>query len=210
MGHYVYKYVLDDEIVYIGKNDTDLHSRIYQHTLEDKFQPVKDAQIYYIELQNSVESRVMEELLINKYKPVLNIVSKQRGLSISFEEPPWREYAAPKKPKKKQKPKTGSVGIKTLWDSLPRNKQDFLKRCVSCERISFKTISELAGIDNNLYDIKFFLQEIYDISVEKISGETVGIFHLVEEVSVFQAKEFVVVELSEQARRWIDYYILME
>lgn len=39
MGHYVYKYVYNNEIIYIGKNDTDLESRIYQHKLEDKFKP---------------------------------------------------------------------------------------------------------------------------------------------------------------------------
>jgi hypothetical protein len=31
MGHYVYKYVYNNEIIYIGKNDTDLENRIYQH-----------------------------------------------------------------------------------------------------------------------------------------------------------------------------------
>ena len=28
MGHYVYKYVYNNEIIYIGKNDTDLYSRL--------------------------------------------------------------------------------------------------------------------------------------------------------------------------------------
>lgn len=28
MGNYVYKYVYKDEIIYIGKNDTDLTSRL--------------------------------------------------------------------------------------------------------------------------------------------------------------------------------------
>ena len=31
MGHYVYKYVLHQEVIYIGKNNTDLVSRLNQH-----------------------------------------------------------------------------------------------------------------------------------------------------------------------------------
>lgn len=91
-SHYVYKYVFDGEIVYIGKNDTYLIDRIYQHTLETKFRQCKDAEIYYAELRNSTESSVMEMLLINKYKPRLNVTFVQDGLSIDFQEPEWIKY----------------------------------------------------------------------------------------------------------------------
>lgn len=91
-GHYVYKYVLDGEIIYIGKNNTNLIDRINQHTIEKKFQENADAVVYYAELKNSVESGTMELLLINKYKPKLNIASVQEGLSIDFTEPEWKLY----------------------------------------------------------------------------------------------------------------------
>lgn len=39
MSHYVYKYVHEGEIIYIGKCDAILKNRIYQHRLEDKFKP---------------------------------------------------------------------------------------------------------------------------------------------------------------------------
>ena len=48
MGHFVYKYVYDGEIVYIGKNDTDLKTRIKQHEREEKFQPYLKSDIYII------------------------------------------------------------------------------------------------------------------------------------------------------------------
>lgn len=79
MGHHVYKYVEDDEIIYIGKNDTDLHTRISQHVSEKKFKEHPDAKIYYGKLANSVESRFMEMMLINRYKPILNVVDKEEG-----------------------------------------------------------------------------------------------------------------------------------
>ena len=98
MGHYVYKYVKNNEIVYVGKNDTDLHSRIYQHTLENKFKPFLNCDIYYMELSNSTETRIMESLLINKYKPILNVSEKREGLSlIDFKELEWKKYYKPQK-----------------------------------------------------------------------------------------------------------------
>lgn len=93
MGHFVYKYVYDYEIIYIGKNDTDLKTRIDQHKREDKFKPYLDqCDIWYFEVANSVECKCYESLLINKYKPKLNVLEKHEGLSIEFEEPRWNPY----------------------------------------------------------------------------------------------------------------------
>lgn len=88
-GNYVYKYVWNGDIIYIGKNDTDLVSRILQHRKEQKFKAYLDSKIYYGILKNSSESDMMERLLINKYKPILNVSCKKDGLSIVFEEPEW-------------------------------------------------------------------------------------------------------------------------
>ena len=80
MGYYVYKYVLDNQIIYIGKNDTNLQDRIIQHQREEKFKPYMEADIYYIELKNKAETSGLEKLLINKYKPILNIVDKYKKI----------------------------------------------------------------------------------------------------------------------------------
>lgn len=93
MGHYVYKYVYDGEVVYIGKNDTDLISRINQHKLEEKFKQYMSSYIYYIELENKYDTDIMETLLINKYLPKLNIAKKAEFKSeINFVEPEWKRY----------------------------------------------------------------------------------------------------------------------
>ena len=93
MGYYVYKYVLDNQIIYIGKNDTNLQDRIIQHQREEKFKPYMEADIYYIELKNKAETSGLEKLLINKYKPILNIVDKYKTTSdIQFEEPEWNLF----------------------------------------------------------------------------------------------------------------------
>lgn len=94
MGNFVYKYVYDGEIIYIGKNDNELKKRIIQHKSEPKFKPYLNAEIYYISLANKAESKGMESLLINKYKPVLNVIDKYSSKSICelVKEPEWKRF----------------------------------------------------------------------------------------------------------------------
>lgn len=88
--NYVYKYVNDGEIIYIGKADSGLQRRIDEHAAEDRFRAYPDVEIFCMKLNNAAETTCMEMLLINKYKPVLNIKDKYpETLSIQFEEPPW-------------------------------------------------------------------------------------------------------------------------
>ncbi len=90
MEHYVYKYVCKGQIVYIGKADSGLRRRINEHALEKRFQDLPEPEIFCMKLNNAAETTCMEMLLINKYKPVLNIKDKYpETLSIQFEEPPW-------------------------------------------------------------------------------------------------------------------------
>lgn len=57
MSHYVYKYVNNGEIIYIGKCDSKLIQRINQHKAEDKFKPYLDTcKIYYAVLANATMS----------------------------------------------------------------------------------------------------------------------------------------------------------
>ena len=92
MGHYVYKYVQNNEIIYIGKNDTDLETRINQHKLEEKFRPYLKADIYYIELANAIMSDVVESELIRRYKPKLNVAKMSDWSGLEFTEPEWKKF----------------------------------------------------------------------------------------------------------------------
>ena len=98
MGHYVYKYVHNNEIIYIGKNDTDLYSRLRQHGKygdnipEEGWDEINNSDIFYCELPNAIMSDVVESELIRRYKPKYNKATiqaledtkNQKNLSKTF------------------------------------------------------------------------------------------------------------------------------
>lgn len=92
--HYVYKYISENEIIYVGKVDSDLKRRVEEHAKETKFLPyLENAEIYCMQLANATETTFMELYLINKYKPVLNATAKYEGISnIHVQEPEWIPY----------------------------------------------------------------------------------------------------------------------
>ena len=87
--YYVYKYVANNEIVYIGQS-TDLRSRIRQHK-NDKLKNLQ-ATIYYFECLNKTAMNSWEYNLINKYHPKYNVALKNQETSINIQEPEWILY----------------------------------------------------------------------------------------------------------------------
>ena len=93
-GYFVYKWVLDEEIVYIGKT-VNPDSRFNQERLQEKFKPYLDADIYTTELKNRTEMDGLEKLLINKYQPRLNVVDRHEesgDIPIDDESLEWKNY----------------------------------------------------------------------------------------------------------------------
>ena len=111
VGHYVYKYVYNNEIIYIGKNDTDLETRINQHKLEEKFIPYLKSDICYIELANSIMSDVVESELIRRYKPKLNVAKMSDWSGLDFVEPEWKVFNYTKKKKSNRTAKHAQTKI---------------------------------------------------------------------------------------------------
>lgn len=98
MGNYVYKYVYKDEIIYIGKNDTDLTSRLNRHGRpgdnipEEGWNEINNSDIYYCELANRIMSDVVESELIRRYKPRYNKAKVSEWGGLDFVEPKWIKY----------------------------------------------------------------------------------------------------------------------
>lgn len=89
MSYYVYKYVENEEPVYVGQT-TDLDKRIKAHT-KDKLAGFH-GKIYYFECPNETAMNSWEYCLINKYHPKYNVALKRADTVISIEEPEWIEY----------------------------------------------------------------------------------------------------------------------
>ena len=77
-GNYVYKFVYNDEIIYIGKCDTQSFNRVYAHGKNgDNIDPIgwdeiNESDIYYTPLFNNIMSDVIESALIKKFQPKYN------------------------------------------------------------------------------------------------------------------------------------------
>lgn len=85
MSHYVYKYVYNDEIIYIGKTDASLTRRLKDHgksgdNIDSKYwDKINKSDIYYCYANNNIMSDVIESELIRRYKPVCNKAKKVIG-----------------------------------------------------------------------------------------------------------------------------------
>lgn len=95
MASYVYKYVYQDKIIYIGKTDTSLIRRLKQHgkngdNIDSKYwDEINKSDIYYCYAANKIMSDVIESELIRRYKPVCNKAKKSNWSGIEFKEPVW-------------------------------------------------------------------------------------------------------------------------
>ena len=97
---FVYKYVLNDEIIYIGKT-TNLDARIRQHARPgDNIPPeawpdLRRAIIYYYETPTEIMADVIESELIRRYLPKWNRAKKSEWAGLLFPELAFKEYQAP-------------------------------------------------------------------------------------------------------------------
>lgn len=105
-NHFVYKYVLDGEIIYIGKANEPLLKRLYFHGKPYDNIPIEyssdleNSKIYFCRLFNETMSDVVESELIRRYKPCLNKMKKSEWSGLGFPEPNWIEYIPLRKNKK--------------------------------------------------------------------------------------------------------------
>lgn len=97
MPSYVYKYVLDKVIIYIGITK-DLKRRISQHgkkgdnIAETAWEDINKSDVYYAECVNINMAELIESALINKYHPKYNKAKTQEWSGIPFIEPIWYFY----------------------------------------------------------------------------------------------------------------------
>ena len=100
MGHYVYKYVLDNEIIYIGKADSSLIKRLSEHGRDgdniDKsgWDEINRADIYYVVMPNETYNDIFESVMINKYHPKYNKAKMSEWSAFPLPEPEWIKFGS--------------------------------------------------------------------------------------------------------------------
>ena len=125
MRYHIYKYIDNNEIVYIGKS-TNLVSRINQHK-SDKLKGIED--IWIFECNTELEMNSYEYFLIQKYRPRLNVAyNKDYDINntitqSNFIEPAWERFipsnfGEQKKPILKKKKKKEITQLKKLDFSI--------------------------------------------------------------------------------------------
>lgn len=91
--------------LYIGKNDTDLHSRLKCHGRpgdnipKEGWDEINNSDVFYCILANSNMSDVVESELISRYKPKYNKVKKHLWSGLNYIEPIWIKYESNKNKK---------------------------------------------------------------------------------------------------------------
>lgn len=91
MAYILYRYMLNGEVKYIGKTKRDLARRVAEHNTEPKFQSSIKWQIEYFVVANSVQMDGLEKLLIDYYKPCLNVKDKATtNCVIPLPDFPWQ------------------------------------------------------------------------------------------------------------------------
>lgn len=150
----IYKYMWNDEVIYVGKSNTDIEKRIQCHSREDKFQKyLADSDIYYCFLPNEATTDIYELYYINKYRPVLNVTSKydDEPVGITVANIEWCKYTPSNYWCSKKKKKPSAViqynNTKVLWLQGMKT---------SCKNIS-ESFSELKSVINrSIEDVCFF------------------------------------------------------
>lgn len=93
---YIYRYIYNDEIIYVGKTKRELSQRILEHENEIKFMPYLSAcKIQYFETVTNVEMDIAEKYYINLYSPKLNVVDMEHAVfNFKLPTPNWLDYDA--------------------------------------------------------------------------------------------------------------------
>lgn len=77
---YIYRYMIGDQWIYVGKSANALLSRLTSHKYEQKFEPYSNATIEYFVCSSASDMNLLEKLFIKTMHPVLNELDSTDGV----------------------------------------------------------------------------------------------------------------------------------
>ena len=159
MKFYVYRYMLDDNWIYVGKTTQNVVNRIRSHAQETKFAQYPEAEISYCVFDSKQDMDITEVALIKAMKPILN-VSDITVSNMPFTFDPSSVQWTSLGKTKEYFPKTGSGAGRPIAGDYKMSK--FIK--IRAEPSFYKMVSDYAnklGISQSAF--------IRDSIMEKIS-----------------------------------------
>lgn len=124
---YVYRYMIGDEWIYVGKASRSVSDRVKAHAKEEKFYPfLSQCSISFLTFESIGDMATAESALIKAFKPKLNIADKTEysfPIQITFDDTQWKEYKENEFKKRKFKHFIPMVD----FDFLKNNRQDIIK-----------------------------------------------------------------------------------
>lgn len=179
--YYIYKYVENDKIIYIGKT-VNLRRRIQEHSKEEKFKKHSDALVYYFECASEADMTIYEIYYIYKYKPELNVTYNQRADSfineVSLESKEWKKYEERKKVSKEAK---------------ERERKEYAAQKKEQQRIEFERVSKWQEEHSLRTPMPFKFDENYSLKLQ-INGALNPPHYVIKN------------RKSEEFREWRIYY----
>ena len=148
MGHYVYKYVLDGECLYIGKTNKDLAKRLRQHGVagdnisSDHWEEINKADIYFCEFADRHMTDIYETELIRRHSPKFNKAKTSDWSGIDLPEPVWNIY--PRKLLETNQAGRPSLRSKDEYDTMKiRQSLQIMKELSKTMRDAGRTAEEI-------------------------------------------------------------------
>lgn len=131
--YYVYRYLgKDNEVLYVGITERELHFRIKQHESDKNGLPEAFKEIEFAVVNTYTDMIIYELYLINKYKPKFNVSDKfVDNFSYDLPELKWKSYSEYK----------NKLAEQNKWNTNKRNKN---------EKYEYRYKKGVIRIDENL------------------------------------------------------------
>lgn len=131
----VYRYMIDDQWIYVGKTKYSLDMRYYEHSKDKRFKPYCNAKVSYCELETEHDMDLTEIMLIKMMQPIINVNDKRSGsLPFMFDESAllWKKYVPRNGSTRSGRPIKGEERLSTeLKIRLgPKMQQDINEACI--------------------------------------------------------------------------------
>ena len=161
----IYRYVYNNETIYVGKTKRNLKLRISEHSIEDKFLPYLDeCKIEFFDAGNKQSMDIYEKYLINEMSPLLNVADKD-NINFSFVLPymEWKPYEL----YKYEKMSPDKKGFRTVSQEIKKEQTNIQRSIRACQ-------NRIEKLEKRLKEQQLLLHFLAWYSIENFDEDDFG------------------------------------